>query len=77
VAIRILTPFDGPGASLRVGTSTDLGLVFAAPDIDLSVSGTYDDSELFPFTIADLLLLTLHPAGSTQGSGLLIYKMRS
>ena len=77
VAVLIQVPFDDPAATLRVGTSADLGLVFSQTDVDLTVAGTYDDSELFPFTIADLLLLTLNPAGSTRGSGLLIYKMRS
>lgn len=76
-AILIETPFDDPAASVTLGTSTLPGLVFAPGDVDVTFPATYDDSALFPFNIPDLLVLSIHPGSSTQGSGILLYKLRS
>jgi hypothetical protein len=76
-AVLIETPFDDPAASVTLGTSTAPGLVFAPGDIDVTFPATYDDSALFPFNIPDLLVLSIHPGSSTQGSGILLYKLRS
>ena len=79
LSILIQTPFNDPAATLEVGTSADPSLVFNTSEIKLygPLSGlTYDNSQLFEFTLADLLLLTLSPGASTMGAGLLLYKLK-
>jgi hypothetical protein len=76
-AILIETPFNGVGATIELGTAASPGLVFAVGEVDLGKVGTYDDSELFPTVVAELLILTITPGTSTQGSAILVYKVRS
>ena len=77
-AVLITTTFDDPAAYVEVGTSSDPDGVFEEGDIDLGVLGQYENRILllFPaFPPSDLLLLTIHPGASTQGAGILLYKI--
>jgi hypothetical protein len=75
--ILVTTPFDDPAASVTLGTTTVPTLVFAPGDTTLDVLGnSYDQSSLFDLPIVDFFQLTISPAASTQGAGLLLYKMR-
>lgn len=75
--ILITTAFDDPGAFITLGTTADPSLVFGASDARLSDLGNnYDNSALFPFSVSDFLQLTISPGSSTQGAGLLLYKLR-
>jgi hypothetical protein len=74
-AVLITTTFDDPAAYVEVGTSGDPDGVFEEGDIDLGVLGQYENRILLLFPSSDLLLLTIHPGASTQGAGILLYKI--
>jgi hypothetical protein len=74
--VIISEAFNGPGASLSLGSSADPAVAFAPGDAVLSKAGTYDALHCAAgFASNDLLLLTLSLAGSTQGKGLLVYEL--
>ena len=75
-AILITTPFDGPLAAMHMGTTTSPNLIFAPGEVTPSVAGTYDNSALEEFSVADFLQLVINSGGSTQGAGLLFYTFR-
>jgi hypothetical protein len=75
--ILVVTPFDDPAAFIKVGTSFNTSLVLGASDVSLGILGnSYEQAALFPFSITDFLQLTISPGASTQGAGLLLYKLR-
>lgn len=75
--ILIAQPFDDPAARIMLGTSTTPSLVFGSADVSLgSLGSSFDQSALFQFSITDFFLLTISPGASTQGAGLLLYKLR-
>jgi hypothetical protein len=75
--ILIAQPFDDHAAFLKLGTTATPDLVFGQSDVTLGALGNcYDQSSLFQFSIMDFLQLTISPGASTQGAGLLLYKLR-
>ncbi len=76
-AILIITPFNGLGASLQLGTTASPGLVLSTTDVNPSIASQYESDLFVPFPASDFLQLLINPTGSTQGEGLLIYKYRS
>lgn len=76
-SILITTPFNDPGAKIQLGTSGSPGLVFGLGETDVTQAGQYDSPELSEFTVPDLFNLLITPGASTQGAGLLLYKLRS
>jgi hypothetical protein len=74
VALLIDQAFDGVGATISFGTSGDLGLLLKASDCR-AMPGQYDSNALVVIGVADVLLLSLHTVGSTQGAGVLLYKV--
>ena len=74
--VFVTEAFNGPGASLSLGTSADPTKALAPGDVTMSEVGTYDALHCSAlFTSSDFLLLTLNSAGSTQGKGLLVYEL--
>lgn len=75
--ILIAQAFDDPAAFLKLGTTAAPDLVFGSSDVTLSTLGDcYDQSALFQFSVMDFFQLTISPGASTQGAGLLLYKLR-
>lgn len=74
-AVLVTTAFDDPAAEIDVGTSRDPDAIFGSGDIDLSVLGQYENRILLLFSQNDLLLLTIDPASSTRGAGILLFKI--
>lgn len=75
VNVIVDVPFDG-GVTLRMGTTTNPGVVFSTGQVDLATAGQYANQEVVDFASADFLGLTISP-GATVGSGHLVYRYRS
>lgn len=76
-SILITTVFDDPAATVALGTTASPNLLFGPSDVTLTILGnTYDQAALFKFPINDFLQLIITPGTSTQGAGLLLYKVR-
>jgi len=75
--LLITTPFDDSGAALQLGTAANPGLIFDVGESVPTDAGQYDNMAVNEFSIPELLRLTITPAASTQGEGLLLYKIRS
>jgi len=74
--ILLTTSFDDPAAFVQVGTTTTPSLVFSPAEVTLGVVNNYDQHALFEFSVMDFLQLTISPGASTQGAGLLLYKIK-
>jgi hypothetical protein len=74
-AVAILTPFDGFGPTIALGTPTSPGLILDAGDIDAKQAGQYENDVIFPFSTATTLQLTIFSGASTQGDGLVLYAL--
>lgn len=75
-AMQIDTPFNDPAARVELGTSLVPGLVFSSTDVSTGVAGQYENRILTTFISVDLLLLTIAPGASTQGSGIIFYAIQ-
>lgn len=75
-SILITQTFNGVGATIQLGTSASPGGILSASDVLPSTLGQYDTRQVMPVSVADNLLLTIGAAGSTQGQGLLLYRVR-
>jgi len=75
-AVLITTQFNGVGANLRWGTTTNPNLLFAPGEVTVGVANTYDNSELHPLSAPDFLQLIVVPGTATQGAGLIFYTIR-
>jgi hypothetical protein len=73
-ALVITTTFDDPTATLSVGTAFSPAALLATSDIEPGIAGQYESDLIVPFTPAETLILTLSPAGSTQGAGYVLLK---
>jgi hypothetical protein len=72
--VRIMTPWDLPGATLQVGTPTAPTALLAPIDVDLYGLGRFDAGLDFQAIVAENLLLTV--AGpSTTGSGYVLFSV--
>lgn len=74
--ILIETAFDGVSPTILLGTFASPGLVFSSSNTTPSVAEQYESLLLTKFDMSDFLILTINPNGSTQGSGILFYKIR-
>jgi hypothetical protein len=74
--VRIVVPFNDPAATIELGTSAAPGSILATSDINTGLDGQYETDVIVIFSVGDLLLLTLSPGASTQGSGMLLYKIK-
>jgi hypothetical protein len=75
-AVLIRTPFNDPAAFLKFGTNTSPDLVFGPTGTGPAMTDQYEHVALVSFPINDILQLTISPGASTQGSGLLLYKIK-
>jgi hypothetical protein len=76
VAVLLVeTPFNDPSATIQFGTSGTPGLLLSAGDSKPNVVGQYESDALVVIPVGDLLILTLTPGASTQGAGILLYKV--
>lgn len=73
-AVLITTAFDDPSATLTLGPSGDPAALLSASDSKLSQLGQYESSALV-VEGPDFLQLTLNPGASTQGAGLVFWKV--
>lgn len=74
--IVIVTPFDGVGASVNMGTTGSPNLIFAPGEVTVGVADQYSTDAFTQFTINDFLNLVITPSGSTQGAGVLFYRLK-
>lgn len=74
--ILITVGFDGAGASLSFGTTTDPVMLLTIQDTDISTPGQVNSDHYVPVMSPDRLLLTLHTNGSTRGAGFLLFRVR-
>jgi hypothetical protein len=75
-ALLISTPFDDPSSFLQFGTSTSPNLIFGPSGAKPSMADQYEHIALVTFPIDDILQLVISPGASTQGAGLLLYKIK-
>lgn len=75
-SVVIDTPFDDLGASIEIGIAANLGAVLSRNDIVTSIAGQYETDGLMTISVPELLILTIDPGQSTQGSGYLLYRVR-
>lgn len=70
--VFIATPFDDPATTIELGVTASPTALQAAGDNDPSTVGTYISDETYPSSGLTNVILTLNPAGSTVGSGVVI-----
>lgn len=75
-SLLITTAFNDALATLQLGTTAIPGLVFGVGDARPSVVGQYEHNALVSFPANDLLRLTITPGTSTQGAGILLFKIK-
>jgi hypothetical protein len=75
-AILIQTPFSDSNAYLELGTTGDPGAIFSPIESDVGTATQFESRLLYAFPSNDLLILAIHPGSSTQGSGILLYKVK-
>lgn len=75
-SLLITTAFDDPMSSVQLGTSTTPGLIFGATDTRPSFVGQYEHVALVTFPINDVFQLLISPGASTQGAGILLFKIK-
>ena len=75
VSVNIVTPFNGAVPSLRIGTVASPELLVAAAQLDLAVATEFEVNPNLVLNAAQPIVLTLVPgAGSTQGSGWIVFE---
>jgi hypothetical protein len=74
-ALLIQTAFDDPAATISFGTSGSPGLLLGVGDSKPGVAGQYQSDAIVVIPANDVLLLTVNPGASSQGAGLLFYKV--
>jgi hypothetical protein len=76
VKVVIEAGFDDPAATLRVGTTQDPDLVFAAGEVACQTLGDYESEQDFKIGTATSLVLTIARGASTRGSGFVLIRLR-
>lgn len=74
--VVIQEAFNDPSATVRFGTTASPGAIIGPTDTRPSVLGQYENDEVFNVVVPDNLILTITPGTSTQGSGLLLYRVK-
>jgi len=70
VSLDVKTPFDGSGATCRLGTAASPGLLLDSPQVDLTVDATFEVTPRLELAAGEQIYLTIVPgAGPSQGSG--------
>lgn len=72
--VLVTTAFDDPSATLTLGPSGSPSALLSAGDSKLSQLGQYESGALV-VEGPDFLQLTLNPGASTQGAGLIFWKV--
>lgn len=75
VAVKIITPFDDPNSEISVGFSGDPSGYMTVDQNIASETGEYETNPFRYLTVAEDVVLTIDPAASTQGEGLLIIEV--
>jgi len=70
--IIITTPFDGVGATLKVGDSLDDDRLMTADQNDPSEAAEYEANLYHRYLALTSVLLAISAAGSTQGAGIVV-----
>lgn len=74
VRLVIDTPFDGVGASLKVGTSGNPEAFLAADDNDPSAAAGYEAAPDLSVSSGEQVILTINPGtGASKGAGRIIF----
>ncbi len=74
--VEIDVPFDDSSATVTFGTVGSPGLILGGNDVSPTFSNQYANLEVTEISAADTLALTIEPRSSTQGTGLLVYRIR-
>ena len=70
VSLDVRTPFDGAGATCRIGTLASPGLLLDSAQVDLAVDATFETTPRLEMAAGEQMYLTIVPgAGATQGAG--------
>jgi len=67
--VFISTPFDDPAATIEVGVTSIPSAIQGVGDNDPTVAATYISDETYPSSGLTNVVLTLSPAASTAGAG--------
>lgn len=67
--VFVATPFDDPATTVTVGVTASPSALQTAADNDPANAGTYISDETYPSSGLTNVTLTLNPAASTVGSG--------
>lgn len=76
IGIVISTAFDDPSATLRLGTVGSPGFFLDTNQNDATTVGQYESDLITASPGTTTVRLTIQPLASTQGAGLVIYKLR-
>jgi hypothetical protein len=73
--ILINTAFNGSGASIRFGTSSNLSEFLGVADSAPTIVDQYASFSVVIQPAADVMFLTVSAPGATQGAGVLLYEL--
>lgn len=74
VRLVVDTPFNGAGATLQLGTTSNPGLLMPANYNDPTTAATYEAAPDATLASGEQIVLTITPgAGATQGAGRIIF----
>ena len=74
--IVIQTPFNGVGASLKLGDALIRDRLIATSQVDPYFAADFETNPCVAYTVATQILLTIVPgAGCTQGSGYILLEV--
>jgi hypothetical protein len=74
--IMITTSFDDPDAYIYLGTATNPQLVFGSGESVISIPTQNINNEIFVVATNSQLILTISAGASTQGAGILFYRIK-
>jgi len=73
----IQTPYSDPSSNVSMGTTAAPTLVFEPTNVVTTLDDQTANPAVIQFPNSDFLIFDVHPAMSSQGSGLLVYQYRS
>lgn len=77
VGIVVLDGFNGPGATIRIGTDVDPEAVVRASDVNAAVAADYRIDRTYVASDPEAVQLFLDVAGSTSGSARVYFTVMS